>query len=544
MNSIDNTTITSLTEIYNGYDVCKLKETLLAQDGFIDLLVPCPSFDSPRWNIDIANDYLAALYVGETLALFCRSLSVHFKGRVGVSFIFHTKMVFRMDAFVAALVDLSKGFKPDKSESSDDCGEDFEYEEFRGALMDFVETLDGRHLYFPELGDKYMANYVIGIEQISDGEEMERMYFRYPERRYGFWRSFASSHLGYNLYVSSWAWIIPHNLDSTEIHRSITEPLVKFGGFAVGIPTLYEAQWIAVGNTPPIVINDHTMSCFPANGVKEAQECAVLIWQGALRSRRDFQNQEAATLIYQLAQSGYALTRNDLSVRLSEDGYIMVVTDLMAHYVFFQETYYTYKPKAGVDDADGFLEYVSKENRTLWRIPEREQKPFWKSLDKFSEVLGNLEGNSVKISLDWRKLDDETFEQLCYDIISQIEHFDPETIRKMGKSRSRDGGRDLEVYTRARLNSSPKKWIVQCKLLDPKKSLPASKLVFAEMLIQQGAKGFCVMTNVLIDSTLHDRLEGTARNLGIEFDEWDGLRIERILAKPRFRNIRIRYFGE
>lgn len=545
MKNLSNTTVISLTDIYQQYDVQKLKEMLIAQAGFVCLLVPCPSFDFPRWNIDIADDYLAALYVGETLAQFCPSLSVQSENRRGLLFVFRVVEVIDIDNFTSAVISLSKGFQPDEVEELNDYGENAEYEEFRRELMDFTETLDERHLALPELGDKYMANYVVGINQVSDGEEMERMYFRYPERRYEFWRSFASTHLSYNLYVSEWAWIILHDLDKVEICRSVTEPLMKFGGFATGLPTLYEAQWISIGNIPPIVINNHTMASFPVKGIKEAQECAAQIWQTILQTKRDFQNKEAASTIHQLTQSGYLSPKNNISVKLSEDGYIMIATDLMAHYIFFQEVRQEYEyPGGTLGNRNSFLENISEDGRTLWKIPDKEQTPFWTALDAFSEALGKLEGNPAQVSLDWKKLDDEAFEQLCYDIISQIEQFDPSTIRKMGKSRSRDGGRDIEVFTRARLNKPAQKWIIQCKLLVPEKSLPASKLVFAEMLVQHGAKGYCVMTNAVIDSTLHDRLEGTARNLDIEIDEWDGLRIERILAKPRLRNIRVRHFGK
>lgn len=48
------------------------------------------------------------------------------------------------------------------------------------------------------------------------------------------------------------------------------------------------------------------------------------------------------------------------------------------------------------------------------------------------------------ISCPWHQLDDEQFEQLCYDIITKKHH--PIEIHKIGKSRSRDGGRDIVFY--------------------------------------------------------------------------------------------------
>lgn len=533
-------------EIHHNDDMAISLDKILLQEQNIYLVVPCPDSVSPHWNIDIANEYLAALYVGESLAQYCPNLNVHLELSRDVLFNFKSSDIIDKDMFTQKLIELSKGFRSDEYQRENEYNEDNnDYDDFLENLADFLDHINEMVLKFPELADKYMANYIVGIEQLSINEdEMEQIYFLYPERRYQFWRSFTSKHLGYDLYVSSRAWIIPHDLNKTAIHRAIAEPLMKFGGFTTGLPTLYDAQWVSMRNMPPIVFNEFTMACFPKQGIREAQECAASIWQGIMQyNNQEFQNKDASRIVYNLSKNGLELTQNDLSVKLSEDGYIMVVSDLLAQYIFFKETYYKYSGEQN-EIRTSFLEQVTRESYTLWDIPIKEQKPFWDTLDQFSETLGKLEGNPTNISLDWKKLTDETFELLCYDIISQLEKFDPETIRKLGKSHSRDGGRDLEVFTRPRLNNPSTKWFVQSKLLGPGKSLPASKLLFAEMLMQYGGKGICIMTNALIDSTLHDRLEGSARTMGIEFDEWDGLRIERILAKPRFRNIRVRYFSE
>jgi len=50
------------------------------------------------------------------------------------------------------------------------------------------------------------------------------------------------------------------------------------------------------------------------------------------------------------------------------------------------------------------------------------------------------------------------------------------------------------------------------------------------------------MTNAVIDPTLHDKLESIARNRVIEIDEWDLLRLERVLARPSHHSIKKRYF--
>jgi hypothetical protein len=78
----------------------------------------------------------------------------------------------------------------------------------------------------------------------------------------------------------------------------------------------------------------------------------------------------------------------------------------------------------------------------------------------------------------------------------------------MGKSRSRDGGRDIVFHTTGRAGQPPVKWIVQCKLIRDGSSLAGSKVQVADPVDQYGAGGFCVMTSGVIDSTLYDKLEG------------------------------------
>ena len=149
-------------------------------------------------------------------------------------------------------------------------------------------------------------------------------------------------------------------------------------------------------------------------------------------------------------------------------------------------------------------------------------------------------GQTMDIACSWDKLDDNQFEELCYDVINY--RHQPTKILKMGKSRSRDGGRDIVFHTTGRAGQPPVKWIVQCKLIRDGSSLAGSKVQVADPVDQYGAGGFCVMTSGVIDSTLYDKLEGVARNRGIEIDWWSRLELERFLA--RHTELRDRYFGK
>lgn len=145
----------------------------------------------------------------------------------------------------------------------------------------------------------------------------------------------------------------------------------------------------------------------------------------------------------------------------------------------------------------------------------------------------------VSIDCDWASLSDEGFEQLCYDIIYDSPQFDSKTIRKLGKFRSRDGGRDIEVYETARWPGDrlKKKWIIQCKLVKGTASLGATKVTdVGDMLERYRAHGFGVFTSTTIDATLYDKLDDICGRRGVDQMHKSVHELERELA----RNMRLR----
>jgi hypothetical protein len=158
------------------------------------------------------------------------------------------------------------------------------------------------------------------------------------------------------------------------------------------------------------------------------------------------------------------------------------------------------------------------------------------------DLLRSCLGRPTILRCEWERLDDESFERLCCDVLAATEEFDYRTIKKMGKSRSRDGGRDIEATSRPRAGVSARKWIYQCKALAPNLSLSGSRVSMADVIDQYGADGFGVMTSGVIDATLWDKLKAISERRGIEHDAWDQLRLEHFLAVRR--EIRERYFGQ
>jgi len=156
--------------------------------------------------------------------------------------------------------------------------------------------------------------------------------------------------------------------------------------------------------------------------------------------------------------------------------------------------------------------------------------------------LSTAAGVAISLACDWTSLSDEDFEQLCYDLIFLHPKYDSETIRKLGKSRSRDGGRDIEVYELSRWpREKSKKWIFQCKLVKNGASLGATRVTdVGDMLEQYGAQGFGVLTSTMIDATLYDKLDKICDGRGIDQYHMSKLELERALA--RSPTVKSRFF--
>lgn len=461
--------------------------------------VPCKSVNYSQYPQDLAYDYLWALFVGENIASFCQPISFHMDYTnfpVKVCFVFRPKDLIGLTQYLCVILPAF----------DDDLDWDELDTELQNMYDKFVDNIEKIPLYFPELADSYLANFVVGIDYLYEDEEEEErdkliknLYNAHPEWRYGFWRSFASNNVGYDFYISSNAWIVPLN-------APVEELLKKYGGFRNNLPSLEAAEQISSLKLDPIVFNKANIVLYPLNKIYEARECARDVWftsidcevrrsQSGIKEYRHFSNIGSIEKLL-----------------LSTEGNILIVCDEVTQYVFF-------------DDSIG-------------RIKNEVIEKYLDIITKLSERARILLGKPSEIACPWDELDDEVFEQLCYDIIAY--YYQPSNIRKMGKSRSRDGGRDIEFQTPERIGKNTVKWIVQCKLIRDSSSLTGTKIKVSDTVDQYGAGGFCVMTSGVIDSTLYDKLDGIARNKRIETACWSRLELERFLA--RHLEIRDRYF--
>ena len=454
-------------------------------------------------NLDWASDYLWALFIGENIAEFCESIVAKEQSGL-IEFVFIPK---NLTELTSKLIWLATPFEEDSEEDI----------EFQEIYHNFAESLETRKLHFPEIADGYLANFMGGECDLGDNE-VEELHSKYPERRHQFWKSFASNNIGYDFYVSQHSWIIPLEVNAETLLR-------KFGGFENEMPPLEEAEYLSLMNLQPIVFNKTIVVRFPQERLYDAQKCAKDIWDEKFFIKNYKSSGESDSqlrdIFQTVSQLGKGIYIEDIQQRinkifLSREGEILILCDNVAQYIFFNDSHKQIKYE------------------TL--------KEYFSVLSKISESFRILVGKPTEIACPWNTLDDEKFEELCYDIIYTY-YQTGKNIKKMGKSRSRDGGRDIIFNTPTRAGKSSVKWIVQCKLIKDGSSLTKKKLIeVSDTVAQYGAGGFCVMTSGVIDSALHDKLEAIADNTSIEIDEWSRLEIERFLAKHP--EIKYRYFSK
>ncbi|HLP89541.1 MAG TPA: hypothetical protein VK184_13240 [Nostocaceae cyanobacterium] len=455
-------------------------------------------------NLSWAEAYLWALFVGESIANYCEFIVDSREGDY-INFIFRPKNITK-------LIDKLKWLTINTEDNPK------EYLEFENIYDDFRCNLENRKLNFPDIADSYWGNVMVGIHELGD-ETTHEIYARHPELKHYFFRSFISNNISYDFYVSEYCWIVP-------LDENIEVLLQSYGANYGQSIDLEEAYFLSIINLPSLIFNKRNVVKLPHRQLYQAQKCAEDIWNekfaleminkdGRILDIQDSKIRE----IYMLRKlSGTHLDISDLQkeikkIFLSRDTNILVLCDNVCQYVFFWDSI----EKINYQDLELNFNQISQNTNSII------------SICKPSEI-----------SCPWEKLDDEKFEQLCYDVIYSYYQLKPIHIRKMGKSRSRDGKRDIEFYTE-RPGKDPVKWIAQCKLIRDGSSLTASKVQdIMDTLVQYEAKGFCIMTSGIIDSTLYDKLDKIKTTKRFKTSEWSKLELERFIANhPEIRN---RYF--
>jgi hypothetical protein len=477
----------------------------------VTIYIPLPNFGSSNSHVDLCRDLMVASWALETLASCAQRIEI----TVGSG------------SFKPDITAVLHGPQPQLGAAVADCALWFTEDDVQAAQQDRVDDIcrrieeyeDGLHSYaprVPEIVDWYFANLVGGAndEWRSEAPEYYReQMIKFPERQVGYYRSAYSTLLGDECYTSRKGWLLPRTVDIDRF-LTVTNQKYRLSEFITGEALALDFQ--------PLVAAEGVVAHFPMQQFLRSRICAGFV---ASRDQDDCigpfdwldgssalipRTAEASTS--DAGEKGWAL--HGAPCLIHPTGTLIIIRDGSFQHVLY-------------DTAPSNLVAVK-------RLREHAAE--------LTSTLSTAAGVSVSLACDWKSLSDEDFEQLCYDLIFLHPKYDAETIRKLGKSRSRDGGRDIEVFEISRWpGERPKKWIFQCKLVTSGASLGATKVLdVGDMLEQYGAHGFGVLTSTLIDATLYDKLDSICGGREIEQSHMSVLELERALS--RNQTVKNRFF--
>ncbi|HEY4195844.1 MAG TPA: hypothetical protein VGM63_09940, partial [Mucilaginibacter sp.] len=437
---------------------------------------------------DQAHDILEAAFVGQQLSKFAKRISLS----QDIKYMFDTIVDFVFEPNdCEALSQLIYNYGQMTSGKNKELGEKFVEELSR--YRDDLETIDHA---FPELVEDYYTSFIYGeyyeYDPVDCSEFFDGEFFKFPERSFGFFKSAFSKKIGQDFYSSMNSMIISNSSDLDLILKEYS-----------GLENLHlvKAEYFAVGNVA-YLISDGLIVHFPFDSFIQAKECAWSTiepkdeiyadkgqWANGLMSY----NRSFAELDELENARGYPedLSEKIISGELGTDA-IMRKPPVMSFYLSAYGNFLMAK-----DSGYSYFFFSTDE------LTPNELIMLGNKLSTLFRTTAGLAGILVEIKCPWELLNDALFEDLCFDIIYYNPKFDNSTIRKMGKTKSRDGGRDIEVHTHARPGHPSVKYIFQCKYQTTGTSLSAAKVQnISDTVTQYNAKGYGVMTNVVIDATL------------------------------------------
>lgn len=342
----------------------------------------------------------------------------------------------------------------------------------REGVFKLEENLAKIELRYPDLADAFLANRIGGVYYELGFEDLADEFSMYPERRFGFWKSAHFNGESAAMLTSSDAWLIPDGLKKEDAFDRFD--------YDKGLSLLNADLFVSDGIA--FFLSEGTILGVPFHKLIEYVAC--------LRFSRN-SDDESTEMIWPSGARFFISEFKEFAIFESGE----------ASVVFFN-------------------------------VSEMGAEALLKSIDNKIERHRSETYSEPSIHVNWSQFGDELFEELCYDIIYHDPRFDKSSIRKMGKSRSRDGGRDIVVFNRPLLGKKPKKYIVQCKAIAPDKSLNTSNLgSISDVIDQYGADGYVVMTCGYIDATLFDRLDGIGNRRKVDVVTWSRLEIERFLSR-------------
>lgn len=487
------------------YDLAEALPADLDQLDFSDLskmeiVIPLPSFGSSNSYIDICSDLLDAAWIVERLAPHAKAIHV-IEGGKCYSVILQSPLPSVVRPLEEASLLVCEDFEDDDAAAR-------RIQDIRTDVWDFEDRLDRHQFRVSEIIDHYWANMQSAYHEIrSEAPDQYREHMeRFPERRLGFHRSAESQKLQAAVFASRDSWLVSRAIDLDSFFRSNRQDY-RLDDFIRGEVSTVGSHALAIA--AELVIE------FPNAAYFRSRVCSgiTLRDEDGLPELDLFAGEGPSVSPYGRAPRQEYPPFGELCLVHKTGTMIIIGTSDWWHLLY---------------DAQPLPETIVR-------------KLMEQSADLTEKLTASI-GLSGDLACPWDALDDDMFETLCYDLIFSNPKFDRESIKKMGKSRARDGGRDIEVREAPGRPGVPaRKWIFQCKLVKGGASLGRGRVVdVGDMLEQYKAQGFGIMTSAIIDSGLYDKIESVCGNRKVQQYHFSKLELERALA--RNLAIRKRYF--
>ena len=207
-----------IANIGNEIDDSALK-TLLESKNTIEIYLPLESVGFSNSYIDVIHDCILVSYCSEKIASFVKVEKGERITRDKYYAAFYIKCKVQ-DA--ENLFKFLKYFAPFFNHDLDDMPEEDEIFIIRG-LEKYESELYKKSFTFPELINDYWANLINGAywEIASEYYDSEKKFFnkiyrRYPEHKFGFWKNAKSKMYQETIYFSTENWIVPPNIEIIE----------------------------------------------------------------------------------------------------------------------------------------------------------------------------------------------------------------------------------------------------------------------------------------------------------------------------------------
>ncbi|KAF2512119.1 restriction endonuclease [Flavobacterium zhairuonense] len=397
---------------------------------------------------------------------------------------------------------------------------------FLDEISEHEENYNKGVFVFPELINNYWANLINGAywEIASEYYESESKFFnktykKFPEHRFGFWKGPLSNKFKETIYFSTESWIIPPNSNTLIALKAYSGIEEKDLLLEDSDKIEYKGRTVLINNFTAVYFNYHeqllnaikcTERVLNRNKTPENNKINESNTLNLFGENINQKNRKKRTNYH----SDINIDKTKIKYKLSEYGDVVTIEYNKFTHVFFVNNTLNFQE---IKDLHAFL------------------------FPAYSKTQ-NLINMSISENCNWQELNDDIFEELCYDILYCHPYFDHSTIQKMGKSRSRDGGRDITIKTRKNPTKEQELYIFQCKFFSDDKSLSATKIANAgNVIMQYGAKGYGVFTTTVIDATLYDMLDGFNRNMDIDVSfTWSKYELERHLNQ--YQLIKNKYF--